>query len=167
MRLSLKKGAYAAMSNVAEWRDLRFLFTVLTQTLQAGSLGIKELCESSIPNSVPQGRLKFRPIQIRFERCVGSATALSLQRPSPFCHPEATEGSAVPRTSPGNAERQRGGWCFHEYLVMIGGGRGPIGGGHTNGALQIPRLPRISCRECGFAQLHVVLFKENHISGRW
>jgi hypothetical protein len=33
--------------------------------------------------------------------------------------------------------------------------------------LQIPRLPRISCRECGFGQLHVVLFKENHISGRW
>jgi hypothetical protein len=34
--------------------------------------------------------------------------------------------------------------------------------------LQIPRLPRISCREsCGFGELHVVLFRENHISGGW
>jgi len=33
------------------------------------------------------------------------------------------------------------------------------------GRPQIPRLPRISCREFGFGQLHVVLFKENHISG--
>jgi hypothetical protein len=31
-----------------------------------------------------------RPVQIRFERCLGSATALSLQRPSPFCHPEGS-----------------------------------------------------------------------------
>src|SRR5450631_81252 len=100
------------------------------------------------PELVERGRLNFRPVQIRFERCLGSATALSLQRPSPFCHPERTrisyltaltgatyvvlpkenhiqlaeatsldrksggadlsrravEGSAVPRTSPGNAE---------------------------------------------------------------
>ena len=28
---------------------------------------------------------------------------------------------------------------------------------------QVPRLPQISCREWGFDQLHVVLFKENHI----
>jgi hypothetical protein len=27
-----------------------------------------------------------RPVQIKFERCLGSATTLSLQRPSPFCH---------------------------------------------------------------------------------
>jgi hypothetical protein len=31
--------------------------------------------------------------------------------------------------------------------------------------LQIPRLPRISCRCCGFGQGHVVLLGENHISG--
>jgi hypothetical protein len=40
-------------------------------------------------NRFPQGRLNFRPVQIGFERCLGSATALSLERPSPFCHPEA------------------------------------------------------------------------------
>ncbi len=28
---------------------------------------------------------------IGFERCLGSATTLSLQRPSPFCHPERSE----------------------------------------------------------------------------
>jgi len=27
-------------------------------------------------------------VRIRFEKCLGSATALSLQRLSPFCHPE-------------------------------------------------------------------------------
>jgi hypothetical protein len=32
---------------------------------------------------------------------------------------------------------------------------------------QIPRLPRISCKSSGFGQLLVVLFRENHISGRW
>jgi hypothetical protein len=36
---------------------------------------------------------------------------------------------------------------FHEDSVMIGGGCGPVGAGHTNGAPQVPRLPRISCRE--------------------
>jgi hypothetical protein len=40
--------------------------------------------------------LKFRPVQIRFERCLGSATALSLQRPSPFCHPEGNRGICSP-----------------------------------------------------------------------
>jgi hypothetical protein len=30
------------------------------------------------------------------------ATALSLRLPTPFCHPERSEGSAVPRTFPGN-----------------------------------------------------------------
>jgi hypothetical protein len=33
--------------------------------------------------------------------------------------------------------------------------------------LQIPRLPRFPVESCRFGQLHVVLFKENHISGRW
>jgi hypothetical protein len=31
--------------------------------------------------------------------------------------------------------------------------------------LQIPRLPRFPVESCGFGQLHVVLFRENHISG--
>jgi hypothetical protein len=29
------------------------------------------------------------------------------------------EGSAVPRTTPGNPEWPRGGWCFHEDSVMM------------------------------------------------
>jgi hypothetical protein len=29
---------------------------------------------------------------------------------------------------------------FHEDAVMIGGGCGPAGAGHTNGAPQVPRL---------------------------
>jgi hypothetical protein len=33
-----------------------------------------------------------------------------------------------------------GGWFFHEDSVMIGGGCGPVGAGHTNGAPQIARL---------------------------
>ena len=33
----------------------------------------------------------WRPVQIRFERWLGSATTLSLRRPSPFCHPERSE----------------------------------------------------------------------------
>jgi hypothetical protein len=43
------------------------------------------------PELVERGRLNFRPVQIRFERCLGSAPALSVQRPSPFCHPERSE----------------------------------------------------------------------------
>jgi hypothetical protein len=50
--------------------------------------------EPGFTNLAPQGRLNFRPVQIRFERCLGSATALSSQRPSPFCHPEGNR--AVP-----------------------------------------------------------------------
>jgi hypothetical protein len=34
------------------------------------------------PELVERGRLNFRPVQISFERCLGSATTLSLQRPS-------------------------------------------------------------------------------------
>src|SRR5450631_977606 len=34
------------------------------------------------PELVERGRLNFRPVQISFERCLGSATSLSLQRPS-------------------------------------------------------------------------------------
>jgi hypothetical protein len=37
------------------------------------------------------GLSSARPVQISFERCLGSATALSLQRPSPCCHPERSE----------------------------------------------------------------------------
>jgi hypothetical protein len=40
---------------------------------------------------VPEGQLNFRPVQIGFERCLGSATAVCLERPSPFCHPERSE----------------------------------------------------------------------------
>jgi hypothetical protein len=36
---------------------------------------------------VERGRLNFRPIEIRFEKCLGSATALSLQRPLLFVIP--------------------------------------------------------------------------------
>jgi hypothetical protein len=33
-----------------------------------------------------------------------------------------------------------GGRCFHEDSVMVGGGCGPVGAGHTNGAPQIRSL---------------------------
>ena len=36
----------------------------------------------------------------------------------------------------------------------------------TDSELQVPRLPRISCRELRLHPLHVVLFQKNHISGR-
>jgi hypothetical protein len=42
--------------------------------------------DSSSLESLPRtasGRSSARPVQIRFQRCIGSATALSLQRPSP------------------------------------------------------------------------------------
>jgi hypothetical protein len=45
-------------------------------------LALMELC---------LGLSSARPVQISFARCLGSATALSLQRPSPFCHPERSE----------------------------------------------------------------------------
>ena len=40
-----------------------------------------------------KGRLKIRGVQISFERCLGSATTFSLQRPSPCCHPERSRGT--------------------------------------------------------------------------
>jgi hypothetical protein len=43
---------------------------------------------------------------------------------------------------------------------------GPVPAGHTNGAPQVPRLPGFPVESGVFDQLHVVLFKENHISGR-
>jgi hypothetical protein len=48
----------------------------------------KRACVRTRIWEVPQGRLNFRPVQIGFQRCLGSATALSLERPSPCCHPE-------------------------------------------------------------------------------
>jgi hypothetical protein len=73
------------------------------------------------------------------------ATTLSFLSSRAIC------GSAEPSWKPGMT---KGSWCFHEDSVMIGGGCGPVGAGHTNGAPQIPprhagtgRLPRISCRE--------------------
>jgi hypothetical protein len=56
------------------------------------------------PNSVPQGRLNFRPVQIRFEKRLGSATTLYGTVALSFVIPSEAEGSAVPRTSPGSAE---------------------------------------------------------------
>jgi hypothetical protein len=35
---------------------------------------------------------------------------------------------------------KRGGRCFHEDPVMMGGGWAPVGEGHTNGAPQIRSL---------------------------
>jgi hypothetical protein len=56
-----------------------------------------------------------------------SATVPSLQRPSPFCHPERSEGSAVPRTRLGNVSLQRvangevrGGFSPSGRLVVCG-----------------------------------------------
>jgi hypothetical protein len=124
------------------------------------------------PNSVPQGRLKklsefdLKNASVQ-QPLFHPAAALSLQRPSPFCHPERSRGICSSADLSWKRGKTKGGWCFHEDSVIIGGGCGPAGAGHTNGALQIPRLPRISCRQCRFGQLHVVLFKENHISGRW
>jgi hypothetical protein len=78
---------------------------------------------------VPKGRLNFRPVQIRFERCVGSATALAVQRPFPFCHPECNRGICSSADPSWKRGKTKGRWCFHEYLVMIGGGCGPVGPG--------------------------------------
>ena len=75
------------------------------------------------------GLSSVRPVQIRLKDASVWQPPLPCNDPPLFVIPRATEGSAVPRTSPGNAERQRGGWCFHEYLVMIGGGCGPVGPG--------------------------------------
>jgi len=38
------------------------------------------------------GLTSVRPVQIGVERCLGSAIALSLALPSPFCHPERSRG---------------------------------------------------------------------------
>jgi len=56
------------------------------------------------PNSVPQGRLTFRPVQIRFEKRLGSATTVYGTVALSFVIPSEAEGSAVSRTSAGNAE---------------------------------------------------------------
>jgi hypothetical protein len=56
------------------------------------------------PNSVPQGRLNFRPAQLSFEERLGSATTLYGTVALSFVIPSEAEGSAVLRTSVGNAE---------------------------------------------------------------
>jgi hypothetical protein len=48
------------------------------------------------PELVERGRLNFRPVQFRFEKCLGSATAFSLQRPSPFL---SSRGADLPAAS--------------------------------------------------------------------
>ena len=67
-------------------------------------------------NLVPKGRLNFRPVQIRFETRVLCSVLLSSNHYSSDCctflvipseadlSRPAVEGSAVPRTSSGNAE---------------------------------------------------------------
>jgi hypothetical protein len=55
--------------------------------LEGGIAGTR-LIVSRISSRTASGPSSARPVQIRFERRLGSATALSLQRPSPFCHPE-------------------------------------------------------------------------------
>src|SRR6267142_4828099 len=106
-------------------------------------------------------------------KCLGLVTTLYEPLPFPFCHPERSRpvpacrggicGSADHSWKPGMT---KGSWCFHEDSVMIGGGCGPVGAGHTNGAPQIPRLPGFPVKSCGFSQLRVVLFGENHIRVR-
>jgi hypothetical protein len=54
------------------------------------------------PNSVPQGRLNFRPVQIG--QRLGSATTVYGTVALSFVIPSEAEGSAVSRTYPGNAE---------------------------------------------------------------
>jgi hypothetical protein len=56
------------------------------------------------PELVERGRLNFRPVQIEFEKRLGSATTLYGTVALSFVIPSEAEGSAVPRTSPGNAE---------------------------------------------------------------
>jgi hypothetical protein len=54
------------------------------------------LRDSSRPPANPglrPGLSSASPVQIGFERCLGSATTLSLQRPSPCCHPERSRGT--------------------------------------------------------------------------
>jgi hypothetical protein len=48
--------------------------------------------------------LNLRPVQIKFEKRLGSATTLYGTVALSFVIPSEAEGSAVPRTFPGNAE---------------------------------------------------------------
>ena len=49
--------------------------------------------------------------------------------------------------------------------MRIGGGCGPVGAGHTNGAPQVPRLPRISCQELWLRSTACGSLGENHKRG--
>jgi hypothetical protein len=60
------------------------------------------------------------------------------------------------------AARSRREGCWFREDSMIGGGCGPVGVGHTNGAPQIPRFPGFPVESCGFDQVRVVLLGENH-----
>jgi hypothetical protein len=52
----------------------------------------------------PVGRLNLQPVQIRFEKRLGSATTLYATVALSFVIPSEADGSAVLRVSPGNAE---------------------------------------------------------------
>src|SRR5258708_4029802 len=68
---SLPRATTPSLSSRAKPRDLQFRGPLL---------------------ETPQGRLNLRVVQIRFEKCLGSAPTLYEPLSSPFCHPERSRG---------------------------------------------------------------------------
>ena len=108
------------------------------------------------------GLSSARP-QISFERCLGSATALSVERPSPFCHPERTRISCCTAFigGPGNvvslqrephaADRSR------SSRQEIRGSRGICGAPFVCPAPTGPNLHQSSPNPPGNTNLHFVI----------
>jgi hypothetical protein len=66
------------------------------------SFGVRALAAAFVPPF--EWQYFLRPVQIRFEKSLGSATALYGTVALSFVIPSEAEGSAVLRTSPGSAE---------------------------------------------------------------
>jgi hypothetical protein len=91
---------------------------------------------------------------VLFERCLGSATALSLERPSPFCHPERSEricgapfacpaptGPQPPRIITESSWKHQPPLCHSGFPGVVPGPADPSTASRDRSA----SLPRISC----------------------
>ena len=109
--------------------------------------------DSSMVQANPKlrpGPSSARPVQIRFERCLGSVTAPSLQRPSPCLSSRGQPRDLqcairVPRpcrpTTSTHHHNSHGSTNLAFVLPRFQ---------ERSAELQIPRLARTSCRQCGF-----------------
>ncbi len=74
-----------------------------TKKYQVRGTGFRSCVRTPFPNLVPQGRLNFKPVEIKFEKCLGSTTTFYGTVALSFVIPTRRREICGSRTSFGNA----------------------------------------------------------------